>query len=206
MEEQNTYCVYGDTTWVTCFPSHPSSLAPTYSHLPGTTLITFSIFTNTTSAIYVPQYKLTWLKTPCLVDRLSSTRIRVQKLQQWTSSSNRGQNTAPTEDNNISPTEDKQLKLARSCSEPCESKQSPNCAQTAQALAMSCESKHLWKKTWNPSHHSVQTSWADRFFWAKTLLWDFLRGFKHLMYLCNNFRPKPFLSFPYCFDYLKNTV
>ena len=59
-------------------------------------------------------------------------------------------NRAPTEDNNISPTEDKQLKLARSCSEPCESKQGPNCAQTAQALAKSCESKHLWKKTWNP--------------------------------------------------------
>ena len=114
-------------------------------------------------------------------------------------------NTAPTEDNNISPTEDKQLKLARSCSEPCESKQGPNCAQTAQAPAKSWESKHLQKKTWNPSHHSVQTSWVDRFFWAKTLLWDFRRGAKHLMYLCNVFRPKPFLSFPCCFDYLKNT-
>ena len=95
-------------------------------------------------------------------------------------------NTAPIEDNNISPTEDKQLKLARSCSEPCESKQGPNCAQTAQALAKSCESKHLQKKTWNPSHHSVQTSWVDRFFWAKTLLWDFRSGAKHLMALCNS--------------------
>ena len=134
VEEQNTYCVHGDTTWVTCSPSHPSSLAPTYSHLPGTTLITFSIFTNTAAAIYVPEYKLILLKITCVVDHLSSTGTRVQ-------------NRAPTEDNNISPTEDKQLKLERSCSEPCESKQGPNCAQTAQALAKSCESKHLQKKT-----------------------------------------------------------
>ena len=149
--------MHGDTTWVTCSPSHPSSLAPTYSHLPGTTLITFSIFTNTAAAIYIPEYKLIWLKIPCLVDHPSSTGGGVQK-----QGSNRGQqhssksgqiaqtedkNIAPTEDNNISPTEDKQLKLARSCSEPCESKQGPNCAQTAQAPAKSCESKHLRKKT-----------------------------------------------------------
>ena len=107
----------------------------------------------------------------------------------WIASAQQGlesKNRAPIEDNNISPTEDKQLKLARSCSEPCESKQGPNCAQTAQALAKSCESKHLQKKTWNPSHHSVQTSWVDRFFWAKTPLWDFRSWAKPLMALCNS--------------------
>ena len=162
--------MHGDTTWVTCSPSHPSSLAPTYSHLPGTTLITFSIFTNTAAAIYVPEYKLIWMKIPCMVDRLSSTGTRVLKQgsnREQQHCFNSGQaaqtedkNTAPREENNISPTEDKQLKLARPCSKAWESKQGPNCAQTAQAPAKSCESKHLWKKTWNPSHHSVQTSWV----------------------------------------------
>ena len=145
--------MHGDTTWVTCSPSHPSSLAPTYSHLPGTTLITFSIFTNTDAAIYVPEYKLITMKIPCMVGHLSSTGTRVQRQgshrgQQNCSNSekqlkHRTKTLLPQEDNNISPTEDKQLKLARSCSEPCESKQGPNCAQTAQALAKSCESKHL---------------------------------------------------------------